>query len=217
VLAGRFSDALALYLQCYEDGASIPTFKGARNSGVLMQLAALGEKYPPAKAALLELREAARREALRDAGKASSVDDLAAINRVLHDDNSTIDLMDSLAADDARRRSLARGSFDELVRRGRYADALKGRDQFALMSMFDLTMSQATSAPPELQERVRAGAISNATRSIEALVGAGKLSAALDLARRVLAADGSSDTLQKLRAAALKAGNPGALDAILGK
>jgi hypothetical protein len=97
VAQGQYQEALAKYLWIHEHSLDFgPAFGGVRLSFALSEWAALGEKYPPARRALLAVRLNAINALENGDGAFSLFHDVAAINRCLRDDAATVHLFELL-------------------------------------------------------------------------------------------------------------------------
>jgi len=192
------------------------SFKGVRVSFLLSQIAKLGEKYPPALAALRERRDQATQRMINDVNDTVAASDMAALNREIKDDQNTLAVFDQLPADDRRRKALASAAYDHLVEAQRYSDAILGRPYESLSSLFESrikdTLPANTPNIEMLRNSMRNGLIKSTAKSVEVLAGAGDLEHARTLAGRLLAYDSSPETKALLQQHAVRAGQAGLLD-----
>ncbi len=131
VQEGRFEEALAEYLWCYDEGLNhSPSFRGVRSSFLLSSINSLGKRYPEAWIALREREAAARESVLSGEGDHQAAGDVVAICRELGESKRILELWDALIEQDrmdARMRQTLIGvTLDLLMEAGRYRDALHG-------------------------------------------------------------------------------------------
>lgn len=205
VRSGDYPEALQELIWCFDVG--MPRTMGpVRLSFGVSLFGELAENYPPARAALDERREAARRKMLADERDFDAVQEYAAITRTLKDQATAIALAEQFPVGDRRRSALAGAAFEELAASGRYTLALEAKDLGQMLSLFEIQTRDRGGAavPPELRENAINGAITN----IEVLAGAGKVVDARTLAQRLLNFDNSEATQVKLRERLDRAGRP---------
>lgn len=196
---GDPAEALRELLWCYDVGmARIGSFVGVRFSYALDSLVALAERHPPARAALLERQEKARKTMLADERDFDAAMAFGAISRVLKDGGATVAMLDQLPPGDSRRGPLATNAYDDLVAARRYALAMEGRPYAEVSSMLEREIGRSNRTPE----------IAEYAKSIEVFAGAGDLAHARALADRLLALDGSEATRALLQKYATRAGHP---------
>jgi hypothetical protein len=200
-------------LWCWDEGKKDPEFaQMVRSMQVPATLAQLARDYPPAREALVARRDQARERALANKGGATTVQDLIQLNNQLKDGEDTLAVFDKLPEGDRRRVTIAIYLFDVLVEKKRYADALL----FDVMQTQKMQLERAKSQMAKMAERGGESAsesflrftIKSTAKRIEALAGVGRLDDARDLATRLLALDGSSETKSLLEQHAERAGQP---------
>ncbi len=195
--AGKFQEALEVYLQCYRDVAGRNTMPNQQI--VMSQIKQLSQTYTPAMVALRDLRDAALKRF--EAGDASRdvVAEVGLLNERLGEGHATITLYDRLPLGDPGRQSLALIARRAFVDAKRYADALVGTPFGSMVRELEM----GTRSAPELtgmglthhREFVVQGTLSH----IEVLTGSGKLEEAAELTRKLLAFDGSDATRAALQ------------------
>lgn len=90
---GHYQEALANYLWIHEHSLDFGhSFAGVRLSFALFEWVGLGEKYPPARQALLAVLSRTVAAIENGEGSFTSFHDVAAINRALGDDPATVRL-----------------------------------------------------------------------------------------------------------------------------
>lgn len=93
VRKGKYSEALERFVWFHENAlAHDAGMTGVRLSFALSYWKALGEKYPPAMDALVEMRERTSRQILDSGATAQLFQDVASLNRTLGEDHKTVDL-----------------------------------------------------------------------------------------------------------------------------
>lgn len=120
--SGRYEEALQGQIWFHENALRFrPSLVGVRTSFALSDWVELGEKYPPARQALVETRDRARLACIGPEGTVEQFRDVAAINRYLADDADTVATFRTL---DAVRPELAtkarRAAEQALVAAGEY-------------------------------------------------------------------------------------------------
>ena len=211
---GKYADALAEYLWCYDDGMRRDApMSGVRDTGLLDDIAKLGKNYPPALQALRDHLANAKAWLKDHPNDYAATSDFAALNHELGDDAATLAYYDQLPVDSLARKSIGYRVFPLLLEAKQYSDALAANPYDQFMDMVDrrLRLSQR---PPFLQhkESMIKDLLDSGARELEALAGAGKLDDARDLIKRLLAIDPSGATRTLLRAHLERAGHPELLD-----
>jgi thiol-disulfide isomerase/thioredoxin len=121
---GQHAEALEQYLFCF-DSLLDPSLVAVRLSFLLGSIASLAEKYPPARQALLERRDAAA-ERVRAAADLAAAYDMASIDRALGEGAHTVRVYEhtrdqqKLPPEDPLRQYLFEASLDHLVAERRY-------------------------------------------------------------------------------------------------
>lgn len=211
-------EALAEYLWCYDDGMRrVASFSGVRNSFLVSAIAQLGAKYQPALDALRERRDQAEAAMLSDASDRVAAMDFASLNGALKEPERTLLSFESFASGDPRREVLLVRVYDLLIEARRYDEAAKARPFAQMESMFKMNLEQmarmaAAQRPAGMPDPMKGYLTRTTAKNVEVLIGSGQIEAAQALAKRLLEkVDGSPETLKLLRAAAARAGRPGAL------
>lgn len=211
---GKWDQALADLLWCFDDGMTRHTaYSGMRLSVLLREIAKIAQHYPPAAAALRERRDRARELVLTRGAADGSAHEFASLNRVLGEEKRTLDLYDQLSPDSPGRRQLVlAGTFTLLVEHGRYRDALVAVPYERMGPWFDRESqppSVATERYPDMAlKRHRRIVVGDAAKNVEVLAGAGDLAHAREFAAKVLAFDNSAETREVLQKHATRAGHP---------
>ena len=212
VSSGDYPAALKEMIWLFDVGMKRAANMGpVRLSGGVSLFTELADKYPPARAALDERREAARQKMLADEGDFDAMSEYGAISRELNDGAAMIGLLEQFPSGDRRRAELARSALDDLVESRRYALALEGRNFTSMTSLFEI-MSRARPGPAsqteESRRQMRESVIKNAVRDVEVLAGAGEVADARTMANRLLAYDSSEGTQTVLQQHLARAGHP---------
>lgn len=208
---GDAATALRELIWCYDVGMPRIAGMGPVRTTSLLMFARLGERYPPA---LDFLRE--RRDKMRQTARASEADhevlgDYVMMNRALKDDAENVAFLDTLAAGDRRRRTVASASYDYLVENRRYREAAEGKPVSSIASSFErITRHPPSRANPDAERarEFRDFVVKQAATDIEMLAGAGDLENARAHVARVLAFDGTESTRARVREGLARAGRP---------
>lgn len=212
--AGKNEDALKEFLWCYDEGmAPLPEYTGVRQSYLLEKIAKLGEKYPPALAALRERRDQTEQRLLASANDFAATMSFASLNRTLNEGNRTLQFYDQLPAKDPRKQIMGMMVYDDLATAQRYRDAVQAMPYKQMSMMFDaLTEAPARSATnpnaAPVSQKQRTETVESTAKYVEVLAGAGDLPHARELAARILAYDGSPEAQTILQEHAARAGHP---------
>lgn len=209
---GDPAEALRELLWCFDTGMPpITGFGGVRLSFLLSNIATLGQKYPPALAALRERRDRAERRLRLSETDHDATSTFSAINNYLKENARTIAVFDQLPPDDRRRASLALVAFEDLLQLRRYADAALGRSHSQMTQQFERNIEERSlppgiANPAALRKVQRDYAVTTAAKHVEVLAGVGSLEQARSLAAKVLAFDASAATTDLLQRHAERAG-----------
>jgi len=95
--AGRYEEALAEYLWCFDEGEKeSPSYSGVRVSFLLDSIVSLGKTYPPALEALGQRRVAAEKRLVDGTGSWDELQDCLTLNRELRTTERNLALFDLL-------------------------------------------------------------------------------------------------------------------------
>jgi thiol-disulfide isomerase/thioredoxin len=210
VHTGKYAEALAEFLWCFDEGmVKEISFSGFRVSFLLNELGRLSSNYPPARAALIERRDAAQERLLAAASDFRAAQDFACLNQTLQDDARTLEIFDRLPAGDPRRKEMGYSALQLLLKRQRYSDALAIHPYLEIAQQFDRFMIMADKPSSEMLKHANHQLVLKAgADSIEILIGAGDLEHARDLARKLFDFDASEEARALLRGRATRAGHP---------
>jgi thiol-disulfide isomerase/thioredoxin len=204
------AEALAEFLWCFDEGMVKETsFYGTRVSFLLADITRLSSKYPAARAALIERRDAAQERLLAAASDHGAAQDFASLNQTLQDDARTLEVFDRLPAGDPRRKEMGYSALQLLLKRQRYSDALAIHPYGEIAQQFEQFKIMADRPGTEMLKQAQHQlVISSAADSIEILIGAGDFEHARELAGRLFNLDGSDESRTLIRSRALRAGHP---------
>jgi hypothetical protein len=202
---GKPGQALKEYLWCLEVGLreNVP-YAAARRRLLLKGFVSLAEQYPPARAALLERRDAMEQALRGEEDSANLARDLAELNCCLGDDARNLALYDQLPARSKARQILFDRVLDQLVAQRRYGDVLAVLDPLRAFSQeARLARIQGGSnerGPEAAQQRgTRAFAVARGAILLEALAGTGRAAEARALVDAILAYDDTPETRALLK------------------
>lgn len=204
---GKPQAALDEYLQLYRylDGKRT-VLPGQQ--GVMLALKTLGATFPPALAALRDLRDTALKKLAAAPGQRELISEIALLNERLGDGAASMALYDSLPPGDPGRQSIGLIAHTAFVEARRYTDALVGKSYGNMLNEFDMNVRSSARVTGPSQ----ANSISFATRStlsnLEVLAGTGQLKEANELAAKLLAFDSSDATRAAITAHLTRAGHP---------
>jgi hypothetical protein len=208
VLNGKFAEALAEFLWCFDEGmVAVGGYRGVRVSYLLREMVALGGKYSEALEMLRKRRDQAESIMWSGENQTEAARDFALLNASLKDDARTFVVYDRLAFDDARRPQLGGAIYELLAEARRYSDAAQGKPFEKMVLVFDSLTQVKTGSLATAQDL----AVVLAAKDIEVLAGAGDLVHARELAERVMASRGSEATRLFLQKHLEQAGHPGLL------
>jgi tetratricopeptide (TPR) repeat protein len=209
VKSGHYEEALAEFLWCYEVGMPpIAGYGGVRYSYLLSNIAKLGEKYPPALAALRERRDQNEQELTAGSTDFDVIQGFQSINTALGEKKSLLQYYDRIPADDPGKQTMGLLVYDELANAQRYAEAAQIKSFRDMMGWFEDLTEMSESPKAKLSENEKKHASQVGAGFVEVLAGAGKLSDARDLAEIIRAYDSSPETATMLEINATRAGQP---------
>jgi hypothetical protein len=218
IAAGKSDEALKELLWCWDEGKKDPEFARMRTMMVPRELGRLARDFPPARDAMSARRDQARERALANKGGDTVVQELIALNKELKMEEDTLAVFDQLPEGDRRRVTISIYTFDLLVEKKRYPDALLFyRPETALMQL-DSAKSRMKKTAEIAGDAAAASslafAIARTAKTIECLAGVGRLEEARELATRVLAVDASENAKDVLRKHAARGGQPDLIQAL---
>ncbi|MFT3869990.1 MAG: sigma-70 family RNA polymerase sigma factor [Nibricoccus sp.] len=214
--AGRYDEALADYLWCFDTGMpQMDKYRGVRSSFLLSSIAELGRNYPPALAALQERRDKAEQRLLANAKDRDALKDFATLNRSLGAQEKTLALFDSLAPDDKRRKTLGYDVKDQLLEAKRYNELVSAYPYESIVRQFNAVSNTDLlgGLPTAEIQRLKQHAARSASKDLEALVGAGDFAHASELLEKIVSVDNSAETRAKIQTHLARAGHPELLKA----
>lgn len=207
---GRYEEALADYLWCFDTGMPhVSSYKGVRVSFLLHAIAELGTKYPPALDALRERRDKAQQQFLADSKDKNAIADFSRLNQYLGEQDKSLEVFNSLAPDDKRRSILAYDVKDQLLEAKRYNEFVSAYPYKSIAQQFDAITDpeHMAKAPSRDNTRLKQFAARSAADDIEALAGSGDLSHASEFITKVLSIDNSAETIAIIQVHLARAGH----------
>lgn len=216
---GRYEEALAEYLWCFDNGRKSMGFAGVRLSFLLSDITRLGEKHPPALRALEERRDAAEARVLAAPTSFEELSDASALNRALKTPQRTIALYDRLRAAGPvsanAKSALGQVILAPLVEARRYVDALElfskpegfVRDSIRMHQSAEALRSKMGDAgDADLDAMLKGSIVGRCAPIYEALVGAGRDDKAAEVAEMLIAFAPAASTYVSLIDLAARAG-----------
>lgn len=222
----RFDEALVEFLWCFDEGARIPSFGGARRASLISELVRLSDSFPPAAKAFDERRTAAENALLEGKGTSDIARDFAVLNRAWNESARTSTVYEQLAADGRLNADVKAALLDEVVggwmQDRRYALVLEaiGDTEVRLQQRIDTIEIARRQSPDERtpgQETLPvllSLAVEKGGAYYEALVATGKLDIAARIADRLVKLQPSSTTFVALINHAMRADAPDAARAL---
>lgn len=236
VKQGRYNEALEAYLWCFDHGNDNNLdYAGDRLSTLLMEIAGLGQQYPPAMRALEKRRDAARLRLFPNnpgntdiMQRTTAAIELSAINDYLNNPSQTLEAYDLVKKEGPASELIYKAMFhridDLLLNRKRYADFIES-DKAALAviddSIVQYNRSMAKSAMETADRRagieksMKSRVIDNGSKYYEAALGIQKSKLALRIARKLTRFDGSKKTFELLINHARRVNKPDAVQSLL--
>jgi len=205
---GKLQEALDEYLKCYRDLAGKQGEGSVDQQRVMLVIANFGTTYPPAVAALRELRDTAMQKLKASPGTEELVSEIALLNERLGEGRASMALYDTLPPDDIQRGTLAMIARSSFVESRRYADALVGTSFGSMMNELDIGIRTSTWQTGQSLVNMRDYVIKGTLTNIEVLTGVGKLEEARVLTEKLLAYDGSEATRALIKQHVERASQP---------
>jgi hypothetical protein len=205
---GRFEEALEKHVWFHNHALESDEAQyGVRLSFALGYWAQLGERYPPARQALAEIRDGTVAAVISGERSYELFDEVAALNEVLGDDQLTVRLfLDIESRDPEHARRIYRLAEDSLARSGESQVCSRYLDdpQAKLSELLELrgTMLQTVRKHPEHDDRLTASAERRFADDVASLV-------------RILAETGRDSEADEVKRAAINASPSAALRSAL--
>lgn len=204
---GKLQEALDEYLNTYH------ALRGQRagwidSQGLASALKRLGETFPPAVAALRELRDAAMQDRQVHPDNRDLVSEIGMLNERLGENRRSMALYDSLPEGDPGRQTLGLIAHATFVEDRRYADALVGKNFGSMMNELDMGIRAGNLKSGQNLTNHKAYTITGTLSHIEVLAGAGKAEEARLLTEKLLAYDSSDATRAALKQHLERAARP---------
>lgn len=198
---GRYSEALELYLWCFDIGMPrFNRFSGIR-AAVIHEINELNEFLPRVVEELRLRRDDAERRLFENDPDSGDFASYTTINRIWGEVDRSLSLYEAPELDEGIKGRLRTSLRNDFIEAQRYEDVYTETMAGTAMIKFDLMMSRsiprvegADRGP--MEERNRKYAIDQAAMDIETMVGAGDIESAVELAARVLKTDSSADTIE---------------------
>jgi hypothetical protein len=196
---GKSQEALDLYLAAYRE---VQPFRPGSSAcqRITSEMKYLGRTFPPALAALEQLRDDAMRQLQAQPARRGELSfEIALLNERVAQGDRTLALFDALPPGDMQRGSLAMVARDAFIQARRYPDALMGKAFGQMLMAVDSSAQHlATENDPTRQAMIRKAVIEQTATNIEVLAGAGKAAEAGQLTKKLLAFDNSETTRKVL-------------------
>jgi thiol-disulfide isomerase/thioredoxin len=229
VQKGKYPEALAEYLWCFDHGRDARGYGGVRLSFLLSDIVNLGAKYPPARQALEQRRDQAEAALASGKGGYNEACDLASVNQYLKTPERTLALYDRMHTDGKLTDQIKLGMSDEvldlLLGARRYADAiaLVGNAETQVkqsIAMHETVASMRKSrdnsaGDREQDETLKRLTVEEGSKYYEALLGAGQPKPADAVADLLIKFDSTGATFAELIEHAVRAGADDAARALV--
>lgn len=204
---GKPQEALEECLRSYREARAIRP--GSPENQILIgSIVGLSQSFPPATAALRQLREEALQEFQVNPADRNRGTEVAQLNLRLGENARTVALYDTLPPESPLRQSFSLIAYDAFVDARRYADAMVGKTFGNMLNELDLLARHAGPFAGPNQAGAHALVVGSAAKNIEVLTGAGQLSEARMLTEKLLAFDRSDATRALVQQHTERAGPP---------
>lgn len=204
---GRSDEALKEYLGLYRELRGNP--RGVVENQLLMSaLLRLGKDYPPALAALRELRDAAVDDFRARPSDRALVSEITLLNERLGEGTQSVALYDSLPPDHPGRQSIGLIAYNAFVEARRYSDAFVGKNFGGMMNDLDRGVASAARLTGQSLANQSAFFVQTTLSNIEVLTGVGQLEEARTLTEKLLAFDSSEATRAAIQRHVARANQP---------
>ena len=208
----RFSEALAEYLWCFDIGMQkTPGYSGVRLSFLLSDIAELGNKYPPATAALKARRDKARHALDKEPLNVEDAYEFIALNRVLDDAELSVKVYLEKSEKSPDFASEVFSSISStLIAYRRYDDFVKFGGNLVEKIGEDFAQHRQYGRTPldkELENTLKEIEVEKAGNSFEAYCGVKNEAGAMKILSLILAFDKSKHTFEALVESSKRAKN----------
>jgi hypothetical protein len=194
---GRYDEALQRCLWYHEHALEYGESDAVRLSFGLSDWVELARRYPPARQALLDLRDRDVRDFAEGRGFFDKFMEVSSINSYLHEDDATLALFESIRQKDPQLASLCFNAIEELlVKRGKYelcsSYITNPLGKFDLiLSARGIELNAAQKFPGQRQAQFRASAekrfVDRTGQLLEVLLAMGKKAEAAKILERATA------------------------------
>ena len=205
---GEFEKALSEYLWCFDQGHhASPAFIGVRGSFLLSRIGQLAQSYPPAKQALRDRRDALLSDVVLGSANHATVNDFAALNHGLAEEDETLKVYDRLLKDKPDSPVLGYLKpkvYPQLLEARRYNEigpAVQDEIQKLFMSREQMAarLAQVPRAQRKMiEESQHAYFMEQLGKAYQVLIGTNRNEEAKTLADRMLDLDANPETLNIL-------------------
>jgi len=218
---GRYEEALAEYLWCFDNGEKSRAYTGVRLSILLGDIKRLGAEYPPALDALRARRDVAEVRLVAKPDDGTAAREFVALNRTLGTSRRSLELYDRVSkgqgAENPLKIAFGTDLLPLLVEDRRYGDVLQLFDRPEGFVEGRIKRHGVLPAPPHMSDEARkaiegvepmlkAAVVEDCRPMYEAVVGLGQNESAQRIADRLIAFAPTGDTHATLITAARRAG-----------
>jgi nucleotide-binding universal stress UspA family protein len=205
--SGQWEAALREFLWCYDVGMpQVSSFSAVRSSFVLSAIKQLADHDPEALAALRTRRERAGQEINSGTEVSGAISDFVSLNRVLGEEERTLQVFDQLPPGDRRRVTMAIYAHDLLIAAQRYADVAEGKPYPLMSAGFEASIGHVP--PANAAAAFTDSVVQSAAQDIEVLAGVGDFAHARAMIDRLLSYNHAESTTQAIKAHLERAGHP---------
>jgi hypothetical protein len=218
--AGKFEQSLKEYLFVFDNSRGVGGYGGVRLSYVPGEIAAIGQSYPPALAALRARRDESEKLLLAARADFTDLQELTSLNEYLGTPErnlATFDKLKGLGASHAEvREDMITLVWEQLVAAKRYGDLKSSADELARRVVSrvaetvinnDFPGGRASGAwnTPEYQSYLRFSIIEEGGRVYEVFLGLGRADTAEKLAKWMLTFSADGEVYARLINSAINA------------
>lgn len=198
---GKMDGALQGYLWCFHN---IKPSQQVVREYYLRLIANVANRHPPARLALQVLREQIQQTISGNSGDIFSIGELASLNELLGESHRNLEAFNLSTPGSPAYQVFGSAVFDELVLDKRYSQAVQ---VYSLETVLHGIARWEESRGKFREVKDHSRMLSNFAKQFEAVAGAGKTADAAQIAKALLACDGSEGMRKLLRLHAVRAGN----------